>query len=141
MIKKEDLKLFNYKGNLHLLVHDDMYSAFRGSLPSAELVEEAVKCGGVYTLIDLKTNEQRYVFKNNKKLKPIKITSKLYKKVCRALGWWEEEFDMEYTDTHRFLVESDSVLQPGDDLFERFGLIGKIRIKARKGKITIEKIK
>ncbi len=53
---------------------------------------------------------------------------------------FEEEFDMEYTDTHRFLVESNSILQPGEDLFERFGLIGKIKIRGRKGKIVIERI-
>ncbi len=66
-------------------------------------------------------------------LKKVKSLSKKEK--------FNEEFGMEYTDTHRFLVESDSILQPGEDLFERFGLIGKIKIKARKGKIVIEKIK
>jgi hypothetical protein len=138
-INYDNVKFAQYEGINYYIWTDNISEIFRTQIPPAKMINNIIKHKGLYMLCPLtKEGEIKYVYKDNKDLKILKKSSKLYKKLLLKIQDWEEEFKS-MKDSIIFEYCGD-ISKLEEKMNQYLGCKDcKVKIKCKKGEIRIIK--
>ena len=131
---KLPLKLIKFRKNYYIITREGIEDVFSGSVPSSNIFNTCLEHGGIYLATRLKDNVIQYIFPDDKGLKYIKEDTKKYKEILNKYfpSNWKEEFE---SNLYQY-CHSEYIL----NLLHKYSVDNKVKIKARKGCIQIERM-